>query len=147
MGISENGRGSRASFHKHKNEKAEGEREREREEAADRHAEVMAAAAPSSSSSVAEIDELRGALASKGLVLKDSILARVARSKSLKDLVVPTETVQETRREEASKEEEADEELGFEKRLRALITDGSKKEDHEAAVGVGSKEEERGICM
>ena len=111
----------------------------------------MAAPSSSSSSSAAasEIDELRGALASKGLVLKDSILARVARSKSLKDLVVPTDTVQETRREEASKEEEAeaDEELGFEKRLRALINDGSKKEDHEAAVGVGSKEEEIGICM
>ena len=105
----------------------------------------MAAASPSSAS---EIDELRGALASKGLVLKDSILARVARSKSLNGLVVPAEAARETVHQTQSegtlgqKEEEA--ELGFENELRALMDGQSKADDHEeASAGQELKDEER----
>ncbi|KAH7292452.1 hypothetical protein KP509_29G069400 [Ceratopteris richardii] len=56
---------------------------------------MAAASTPNrSSTSSAKVDELRGILASRGLVVKDSILARLAKSKNFKetlDLVQDTE--------------------------------------------------------
>lgn len=94
----------------------------------------------------ARVDELRGALASKGLVVKDSILARLAKSKSFKGLSLPealtfTETLtQEVDPGLENLVQEADlgletlaqdEESGFEKRLQALVAQKPKTEASE----------------
>lgn len=115
---------------------------------------MASTAAPPNGSAApsAKVDELRGVLASKGLKVKDSILARLAKSKSFKGLT-PAETLTLEPELANSTQDELgisateltqNEDAGFEKNLETLITQKPKQDASDTVTDLlGSSESSR----